>query len=257
MALEKKEQSALKRKLVKFVTPLFEEVEIPEPVEENKPTSKKKKESKPKTIEDVRKELIDKVVLSLLDKILYYESTGKSIDYSFNKVVSSIGDINEYIEKLDQIQEELPEQNKHSIVILIISIILYVISIIPVMIDSTSFLGLLMSLIIIVIATLIFIYYNVPYILHHVHNVKALIYNKKYEEEEVKHLIDLDPRWKTSVRILWAVTIVTYFIVSFWSADWHITWLIFLIGMCFDNIGRSIFEFRYSKRLKREEDSDN
>ena len=56
MALEKKEQSALKRKLVKFVTPLFEEVEIPEPVEENKPTSKKKRESKPKTIEDVRKE---------------------------------------------------------------------------------------------------------------------------------------------------------------------------------------------------------
>ena len=62
--------------------------------------SKKKKEVKPKTVEDVRNELKEKVVLSLLDKILYYESIGKDLDYSFNKVVSQIGDINEYINSL-------------------------------------------------------------------------------------------------------------------------------------------------------------
>lgn len=258
MALEKKEQSALKRKLVKFVTPLFEDVEIAEPIqEETKKTSKKKKEVKPKTVEDVKKDLKEKVVLSLLDKILYYESIGKDIDYAFNKVVSQMGDINEYIKNIDVTEDVLPEKDKHSIVILIISIVLYVISIIPVMIDSTSFLGLLMSLILIVIATLVFIYYNAPYIMHYLNIGKALIHNKKYEKDDVKKLIEADPRFKTSIGILWAVTAVVYFIISFWSADWHITWLIFLIGMCFDNIGRSIFEFRYSKRLKNEEDSSS
>lgn len=254
MALEKKEISALKRKLVKFVTPLFEDVEILEGIEQPK---KKKREEKPKTTEDIKKELKDKVVLSLLDKILYYESIEKNLDYAFNKVVSSIGDINEYIRKLDIKHEELPEKDKHSIVILIISIILYGTSVIPVIIDSTSFLGIIMSLILIVIATLIFIYYNIPYIMHYLEIGKALIHNKKYEKDDVKKLIEADPRFKTSIWILWAVTAVAYFIISFWSADWHITWLIFLIGMCFDNIGRSIFEFRYSKRLKREEDSSN
>ena len=116
MALEKKEQSALKRKLVKFVTPLFEDVEVAEPVqEETKKTSKKKKEVKPKTVEDVKKDLKEKVVLSLLDKILYYESIGKDLDYAFNKVVSQMGDINEYIKNIDVTKDVLPEKDKHSI----------------------------------------------------------------------------------------------------------------------------------------------
>ena len=91
---------------------------------------------------------------------------------------------------------------------------------------------------------------------NHIVKGKALLHNKKFEEEDVRKLIENDPRFKMSIGLLWTITIVFYFILSFWSADWHITWLVFLIGMSIDNIGRGIFEIRYSKRVHDEEKSN-
>ena len=52
------------------------------------------------------------------------------------------------------------------------------------------------------------------------------------------------PAYKAISSVLWIVTICVYFLVSFASGAWHITWLIFLIATALDNVIKAIFDLR-------------
>ena len=43
---------------------------------------------------------------------------------------------------------------------------------------------------------------------------------------------------------LWALTFVVYFLISFRTGAWHVTWMIFLISTAIDNIIKAIFDLR-------------
>ncbi|MDE7323317.1 MAG: permease prefix domain 1-containing protein [Lachnospiraceae bacterium] len=44
--------------------------------------------------------------------------------------------------------------------------------------------------------------------------------------------------------IIWSVTLVLYFIISFVSYRWQVTWIIFLIAFCLQAIVKLVFELR-------------
>lgn len=44
--------------------------------------------------------------------------------------------------------------------------------------------------------------------------------------------------------IIWSVTLVLYFIISFVSYRWHVTWIIFLIAFCLQAIVKLVFALR-------------
>lgn len=51
--------------------------------------------------------------------------------------------------------------------------------------------------------------------------------------KESKHASNRDKAIRTSVSaIIWTLTIVLYFLVSFKTSAWYVTWVIFLIGAC-------------------------
>ena len=43
---------------------------------------------------------------------------------------------------------------------------------------------------------------------------------------------------------MWSIIVVIYFIISFMTMAWHITWIIFLIGSAIQGIIHAIFELR-------------
>ena len=43
---------------------------------------------------------------------------------------------------------------------------------------------------------------------------------------------------------LWALIVVIYILISFWTFAWHITWVIFLIGVAIEGIIKAIFELK-------------
>lgn len=52
------------------------------------------------------------------------------------------------------------------------------------------------------------------------------------------------PAYKAVSGVLWMLTICGYFLVSFATGAWHITWLIFLITTALDNVIKAIFDLR-------------
>ncbi len=48
--------------------------------------------------------------------------------------------------------------------------------------------------------------------------------------------------------IIWSVTLVLYFIISFVSWQWNITWIIFLIALCLQAIVKLVFELNMDEQ---------
>lgn len=60
-------------------------------------------------------------------------------------------------------------------------------------------------------------------------------YSASKKEKEVKEVVSA---------IIWMVTLLLYFFVSFGTMAWHITWLLFLVGGCMQLISDLVFSLR-------------
>ncbi|HEX3025726.1 MAG TPA: hypothetical protein VHR42_00630, partial [Clostridia bacterium] len=49
---------------------------------------------------------------------------------------------------------------------------------------------------------------------------------------------------KSISSVLWPLVVITYLLVSFFTGQWGITWIIFLIGVAIENIIRAVFELK-------------
>ncbi len=111
-----------------------------------------------------------------------------------------------------------------------ISVALYIISLVAIIGTSTigqEILGVCLFFTIIAIATGIIIY-------------SAIVYGKE-KEEKTKQEKRKDEVGKAVTDIIGLIGVVIYFLVSFTTGAWHITWIIFLIiGVC-NAIVRLIF----------------
>ena len=65
------------------------------------------------------------------------------------------------------------------------------------------------------------------------------------EFKEWKNNQDDKKRVRKSINsALWAIITVLYFLISFSTGAWYITWIIFLIGVAVENIIKAIFELK-------------
>ena len=111
-----------------------------------------------------------------------------------------------------------------------ISVALYILSLVAIIASSTigqEILGVCLFFTIIAIATGIIIY-------------SSIVYGKE-KEEKTKQEKRKDEVGKAVTDIIGLIGVVVYFLVSFTTGAWHITWIIFLIiGVC-NAIVRLIF----------------
>lgn len=197
-------------------------------------------------------ELKEEILQNLTDKYYDLVSQGKTSEAAYNIAVASIGDVDELLGGLmeeergcqSMSEEEIQRQRKKSAVLTAVAIMMYILSVLPpILIEHTSVsgnVGAALMFIIIAIATGLIVYGHLT----------RPRYRKSEDSmvEDFKEWQDQNDAGYRAYRAvnsaLWSITTVTYFVISFFSGAWYITWVIFLIGSAVQEIIKAGFEMK-------------
>lgn len=192
-------------------------------------------------------ELKEEMLQNLIDKYNDLVDSGKSSEAAYNIATASIGDIHELIRQIEKREENNPlfEQNydkgrKRFALLLSISVMLYILCVVPVILLEDSVLGVVIMFVMVAIATGLILYNNMtkPKYLKKDSTVVEEFKEWKANSTEKNTL------YQSITKVMWSCITILYFIVSFLTMAWHITWIIFLIGSAIQGIIRAIFEFK-------------
>ncbi len=174
---------------------------------------------------------------------------GKNEDEAFSVVVSGIGDIDELIADVSEVDRHNFAVNaakgSRGALLVAIGVALYIIgvAVLIVMDEFTNLgdLGVIVMLCIDAAATALVIY-------------GAGMKKKKYQREDDSFVEEYKEKMSMSDKMsrlhgaisssLWTLIVLTYFIVSFLTMRWDITWVIFLIGAVLQQAVESIIKNR-------------
>ncbi len=192
-------------------------------------------------------ELKEEMLQNLIDKYNDLVDSGKSSEAAYNIATASIGDIHELIRQIEKREENNPlfEQNydkgrKRFALLLSISVMLYILCVVPVILLEDSVLGVVIMFVMAGIATGLILYNNMtkPKYLKKDSTVVEEFKEWKANSTEKNTL------YQSITKVMWSCITILYFIVSFLTMAWHITWIIFLIGSAIQGIIRAIFELK-------------
>lgn len=112
-------------------------------------------------------ELKEEMLQNLIDKYNDLVDSGKSSEAAYNIATASIGDIHELIRQIEKREENNPlfEQNydkgrKRFALLLSISVMLYILCVVPVILLEDSVLGVVIMFVMVAIATGLILYNN-------------------------------------------------------------------------------------------------
>ena len=192
-------------------------------------------------------ELKEEMLQNLIDKYNDLVDSGKSSEAAYNIATVNIGDIHELIRQIEKREENNPlfEQNydkgrKRFALLLSISVMLYILCVVPVILLEDSVLGVVIMFVMVAIATGLILYNNMtkPKYLKKDSTVVEEFKEWKANSTEKNTL------YQSITKVMWSCITILYFIVSFLTMAWHITWIIFLIGSAIQGIIRAIFELK-------------
>ncbi|MCH5265931.1 MAG: hypothetical protein J1F02_08520 [Lachnospiraceae bacterium] len=197
-------------------------------------------------------EVKEEILQNLVDKYHDLLAEGKTEEAAYNIAVASIGDVSELLESLKETgpagSVEHPEYirwKKSSAIRITIAVMLYIVSILPPIITaeilkSDDSLGACGMFIIIAIATGILVY----------NHLSKPAYPKMDDTmmedfKEWKSRSDSDRQALKAIKsALWSIIVVLYFVISFTTMAWYITWVIFLIGASAESIIKAVFDLK-------------
>ena len=106
---------------------------------------------------------------------------------------------------------------------------------------SLSNLGLVIALLICIAPTIMLVYAANMYPDYSKKDKSDMVESYK----EARYNINRETAVKKSINsIIWTLAVVLYFIISFVTFDWQITWVIFPMALCVQSIVRLIFNLR-------------
>lgn len=198
-------------------------------------------------------ELKEEILQNLVDKYHDMMAEGKTPEAAYNIAVASIGDMDELLaglhgttsgSGLSITTEELEKGRRKSAVLISIAVMMYIMSILPpILLSDTVFenrLAPALMFIMIAVATALIIYNNMTKPRYHRTDDSIVEEFKEWQEQT-----DSSRRAMRAISsALWAIIVVIYIIISFWTMAWHITWVIFLIGVAVEGILKAIFELK-------------
>lgn len=173
--------------------------------------------------EDIRQEILQ----NTLDRYDDLIDQGKVPEAAYRLAISGIGDINEILGTHPMpvpfspdpapTKTDTPQKKRMRA----IAVGLYILCPIPLIFMSglgADILGLCGTLVLVAIATVM------------------MILNAKKEEKKEKKEDNRTPLQKSASSMLWAIGLAVYFLWSFTTGDWHITWITFLILGALDDL---------------------
>lgn len=201
-------------------------------------------------------ELKEEMIVNAEEKYQDLLKEGYRDEDAFSVVIHSIGDVKELFEELDREdgyywykEQEFAIQKKKA-VLTAISVGLYIFAgvvffVFALLEDSLglylpidlSLLGLVLAILICIAPTVMLVYAS---LLMPKHDKKEEQAAEEYREQQ------RDSNSKKQVRlaisgIIWTMAVVLYFLISFTSGAWHVTWVIYFMAGCLESIVSLLF----------------
>lgn len=230
-------------------------------------------------MDESTKELKEEIVLNLIDKYHDLLAQGKSEEAAFSLAIASIGDIRELLNEyttsgksenndnnnsdfnstnqggtanhttysspaMTKYEQEYAEWKKKKAVLTSISVMLYILCVVPPilteMLPINENLGAVGLFVFIAIATSLLVYNS---------------YTKPHPPKTDGSMVEEFKEWKKekddsrtatkSIRsMVWSLTTALYFVVSFTTGAWYVTWVIFLMGSAVNSLIKAITDLR-------------
>lgn len=212
-------------------------------------------------------EVKEEMLQNLTEKFNDLVAEGKSEEAAFNIAIGSIGDISDLIAELQQpipkvasfpepdlsdydgYAEEAPmhgeEAVKHQKAATVsLAVMLYILSPIALLVFGGK-LGLILLFLMLAAATGILVYYGMT---QGGRKTRAGQADEPLDEEAQRKLSKEQKKLLSSVSsALWLIVVALYFVISFATHAWHITWIIFLIAAAANNVLRAFVDMYRSR----------
>ncbi len=191
---------------------------------------------------DLKEELLQ----NLIDKYNDLRAAGKSEEAAFSLAAASVGDIDELLRTLAadpaqaRSQEMLEKSRQKSAVLVSVAVMLYILSVVPVILVPDSLLAIVLLLVLVALATGLLIYNGMSKP-RYVRANDTMV--EEFKEWKAKNS-GKNKLFASVSAALWAVTVVVYILVSFLTSAWHITWVIFLIAVAVEAILKAVFDLK-------------
>lgn len=208
-------------------------------------------ETAPKTRKAM--ELKEEMTRNAMDKYQDLLSEGRTQEDAFQNVISSIGDVSDLFEELEEniMITISQEDRRRKAVVQACAVGLYIFAGVVffffAMLDGIiitkldlSMMGLILAGIICIIPTIMLVYMANMY----------PVYDKKEENivenyKEWKSGSEKEKAVRSSINsIIWTLAVIFYFLISFTTMKWYITWVVFLIAGCVQSVVRLMFSLR-------------
>lgn len=203
-------------------------------------------------------ELKIELAQNLTDKYLDLCSKGKSPEDAYNLTILGIGDIDALLRELDHrsnigfftknyISPSNADYKKRSAVIIPIAIMLYILSVVPILlfnlINVNVLIGVILMFIMIALATGLLIFNAMTKPGPHQQGDTVVEDFRQWQKDKSKNKV-LE---KTISSIYWPLVVAFYFLVSFSTGRWGISWIIFLIAPAVFSVIKALLDLKYTK----------
>lgn len=189
-------------------------------------------------------EVKEEILQNLTDKYNDLIAEGKSEDVAFNIAVASIGDVSDLIRELQglpqqysKMAEDNEKQRQRSALLTAIAICFYIMSPVPVIMIQNE-IGVVFLFMFIAIATGILVFNGITKSKSQpVPDTMVEEFKEWRERNNGKNQLQ-----KAISSAIWAVGVVVYFLISFSTGAWYITWVIFLIIAAVEGVVKALFD---------------
>ena len=193
-------------------------------------------------------ELKIELTQNLIDKYYAMVSEGKSEEDAYRLTVLGIGDINELFVGLEEenrprsVPPEKEPEEKRRAALTAIAIMMYILSVVPLIVLKNlggffETIGVVLLFFMVACATGLLIYSSMtkPGRKEGTSTVVADFRDWQSQKEKSQRL------WKAIRSAFWPIVLAVYFLLSFSTGKWGITWIIFLIAPAVEAILRALF----------------
>lgn len=203
-------------------------------------------------------ELKQEMLQNALDKYEDLVQEGHSEEDAYQNVIQSIGDVTELFEEVEEknLLSLSESDRKKKALLQAIAVGLYILAGVVFFgfaligevaygySDVTTGIGLVLAGLICIPPTVMMVYAANMYPVYKKKEKQDMV--EEYKEEKYKNNKDEAVLGSVST-LIWMLVLVAYFIISFKTGAWYITWVIFLIGGSIQSIASLVFSLHKDK----------
>lgn len=190
------------------------------------------------------RELKEELLLDLNEKYSDLIKEGKKETEAYKEVISGIGDIDELI-NMHKYEVDYEDLRRKNALVVSICVGLYILSVVAAIVldeivNADDAITGISFFVICGLSTCILIYHNMTKPNYLKKNDTMVEEFKEWKNNRNKN----DEIRKSVVSIMWSMIVILYFIISFTTYAWYITWVLFIIGSLVNQIINLIFRIK-------------